>query len=573
MKLLKNYYLKYYKEIILAIIFLVAEALCELQIPGYIADIISKGIALNDQAVIKECGLMMMLYTGICVVCSVFVTYFASKVGSFVARDLREDLYKKIITFTHQEYEQFEMASLITRCTNDITQVENFTISFLRLAMLVPVMSVGGIIKAIEYSSSIQSIENIIVIGISIIVFIMIAGLVIVLPKVKLMQKQMDKINRVSSDALLGMMDIRALNNEQLEINRFGNANKELKKTSTFVNRIMQVLVPAMTTIMYVLSILVLIVIAKVVEDVSQIANMMAFIQYVMHVIVSFTIVAMVFFVLPRAIVAFRRIKEILNVENKEEESLTNKIENGSIVFKNVSLKFNNDENYALEDISFEIENGEKVAIVGATGSGKSSIIRLITKLVKKSDGNIKIGNVDIEGIKSKDLRQDLSCVMQKSFLFSGTIKSNVAYSNNLLEEIKIKRALDISSASEFVEKLENKLDSDVKQNGANLSGGQKQRLNIARSVAKEALIYIFDDSFSALDFNTDLNIRQHINKYLKDKTVIMVAQRISTIKNADKIIVLDKGKIVNIGKHEELIENCEIYKQIAKSQLVESDE
>lgn len=573
MKILKNYYLKYYKEILIAIIFIIGEALCELQLPGYISNIISKGIAVNNQEIIKDYGIMMMLYTAGSVACAIVVGYFSAKVGAYVARDIRLDLYKKIIDFNYSEYEKFEMSSLVTRCTNDITQVQTFTSAFLRLSMLIPVMSIGGIIKALEYSSSIQSIENLIIIGIGSVLIIMAIGLVIVLPKVRLMQKQVDKINRVSHDALIGMMDIRSFNNEKFEMNRFDTVNKDLSKTTLFVNRIMQVLVPAMTTIMYVLSILVLIVIAKVVEDVAQIANMMAFIQYVMHVIISLTMVALIFFVMPRAAVAFKRIKEILDTQEKDKLDKGITIKDGSIKFEKVSFNFDKKGKDALKEVSFTIENGQKVAIVGATGAGKSSIIRLITKLIRKDSGNIFIGNESIDNISEEEIRDKVSCVMQKSILFKGTIKSNVAYSNQNMSEELIDSALTVSSAKEFVDNMSNSILSEVKQNGSNLSGGQKQRLNIARSVAKDSLIYIFDDSFSALDFKTDLKVRQEIDKFLKDKTIIVIAQRISTIKNADKIIVLDGGEVVDIGSHEKLMESCEKYVQLASSQLEEENE
>ena len=546
---------------------LIGEGLCELQLPGYISDIITYGVAVSNLSAVKEYGLKMIVYTLGSISFAIAVGYFSSSVSSYIARDLREKVYTKTLQMETKDFNRFSTSSLINRCSNDVNQIQSFATTLLRTFMLIPIMGVGGVIKAIKYSGGIKQIENMIAIGIGVIIFVIIAAVLIVIPKVINMQKKVDEVNKISGNQLNGKLVIRALNKQEEEEKRFDNANTQLMKSTLFVNRIMAVMIPAMTTVMYVISILILIIIKNVVEDVSQIANMLAFIQYVLHIIMAFTMIAMVFILMPRSIVATNRIEEVLCVDIKKTNESNNNSISFPIVFDDVSYLYDNSQ--ALDHVSFQINKGESVGIIGATGSGKTTLVKLIPAVLSLNGGDIYFGKNNQKDIDVDLLRKQVSFVSQKSYLFSGSIRSNVAYSNSTLSDDKVLEAIKAAQIDELLNDKEG-LDKHVSQGGANISGGQKQRLSIARGIAKDAEIYIFDDAFSSLDYKTEKKVRQSIDEKLKDKTKIFISQRILSIKNLDKIIVLDKGKVVGIGNHRQLIESCSLYKQIAQSQFAE---
>ena len=567
MKNVSKVFLKYWLYILGACLCLIGEGLCELQLPGYISDIITYGVAVSNLSAVKEYGLKMIVYTLGSISFAIAVGYFSSSVSSYIARDLREKVYTKTLQMETKDFNRFSTSSLINRCSNDVNQIQSFATTLLRTFMLIPIMGVGGVIKAIKYSGGIKQIENMIAIGIGVIIFVIIAAVLIVIPKVINMQKKVDEVNKISSNQLNGKLVIRALNKQEEEEKRFDNANTQLMKSTLFVNRIMAVMIPAMTTVMYVISILILIIIKNVVEDVSQIANMLAFIQYVLHIIMAFTMIAMVFILMPRSIVATNRIEEVLCVDIKKTNESNNNSISFPIVFDDVSYSYDNSQ--ALDHVSFQINKGESVGIIGATGSGKTTLVKLIPAVLSLNGGDIYFGKNNQKDIDVDLLRKQVSFVSQKSYLFSGSIRSNVAYSNSTLSDDKVSEAIKAAQIDELLNDKEG-LYKHVSQGGANISGGQKQRLSIARGIAKDAEIYIFDDAFSSLDYKTEKKVRQSIDEKLKDKTKIFISQRISSIKNLDKIIVLDKGRIVGIGNHKQLMESCSLYKQIAQSQFVE---
>lgn len=537
------------------------------------SQIVSEGIAMGDMPTVYKYGLIMLGVALAGSASSIFVSFFASRVGASLARDLRNDMFVRVSNFANAEFDKFSISSLITRATNDVTQVQVFTIMFLRMVMYAPIMGVGGVIKAIRMSEGMSAM--IIVIGVAVAtLLILVAVLIItVLPKFNILQKQIDRVNQVANDELNGLMVIRAFNTQNYEEARFDKANKDLTKTGLFAYRVMALLSPYITLVMFGVSVAVVWVAAYLAEDITQVANMMAFIQYAMQIIMSFMMLSMAFVLMPRAAVSAGRISEVLStpVSVKNRETTVDAPVDGDIVFDNVSYSYGG-ETDAVEDISFTVRKGETLAIIGSTGSGKSTIVNLLPRLADVTKGKITIGGVDVRDFDLKKLRANIGFVPQKNILFSGSISTNVKYSDPSMSDARMKKAADIAQAKDFIEEKEAGYDSEIAQGGDNVSGGQKQRLAIARALAKEAPIYVFDDSFSALDFKTDANLRQAIKEKLAGSTVIMVAQRVGTIKNADKIIVLDDGRIVGQGTHEELLKTCTVYADIAKSQLSEEE-
>lgn len=576
MKSIFKYYRRYAHLIFASLFFLTLEAICELQLPSYMSSLVSEGIGASDMNVIWSYGWRMLVITLIACICSVLVGYFASKTSARMSRDIRSDMFSKVMNFANEEYNKFSVSSLITRCTNDITQIQMLTYIFLRMIMFAPIMGIGGTIKAIQFSSGISSLAFVIVGAIAIVVVLIIIALTIVQPKYMKMQKQIDKVNQIASDELNGMLVIRAFNTQLHEEQRFDNANKDLTKTALFTSRMMAILMPVMTIVMNGVMVAIIWIFASKVDDISQISNMMAFMQYSLHIIMSFMMISMIFIVLPRAIVSIKRVGEVLSmpisIYNKEDKQEPSGIRlKGDIKFDNVSYSYGGGVP-AVENISFEAKSGEVTAIIGSTGSGKSTIINLIPRLMDASTGSITIDGIDVKDINLKDLRNNIGFVPQKNTLFSGTIQSNIEYGKEVISEEEMRKAARIAQAEEFIDSSEEGYQREIAQGGTNVSGGQKQRLAIARALSKNAPIYIFDDSFSALDFKTDAKLRMALNEEMADATVIIVAQRVGTIKNADRIIVLDDGKIVGIGKHEELLRTCKTYKDIAKSQLSEEE-
>lgn len=537
------------------------------------SQIVADGIAVGDMQTVYKYGLIMLGVALAGSVSSVCVSFFASRTGASLARDLRNDVFLKVSNFANAEFDKFSISSLITRATNDITQVQTFTIMFLRMVMYAPIMGVGGVIKAIKMSEGMSSM--IIVIGVAVAtLLILVAVLIItVLPKFKILQKQIDRVNQVANDELNGLMVIRAFNTQNYEEERFDKANKDLTKTSLFAYRVMALLSPYITLVMFGVSVAVVWIAAYMAEDITQVANMMAFIQYAMQIIMSFMMLSMAFVLMPRAAVSAGRVSEVLTtpISVTNREVTVDAPVDGDIVFDKVGYSYGG-ETEAIEDISFTVKKGETLAIIGSTGSGKSTIVNLLPRLADVTEGKITIGGVDVRDFDLKKLRANIGFVPQKNILFSGTIESNIKYSDPSMSDDRMKEAGEIAQAKDFIEEKEDGYNSDIAQGGDNVSGGQKQRIAIARALAKNAPIYVFDDSFSALDFKTDANLRQAIKEKLTGATVIMVAQRVGTIKNADKIIVLDEGRIVGQGTHEELLKNCPVYEDIARSQLSEEE-
>ncbi len=537
------------------------------------SQIVSEGIAVGDMQVVYKYGLIMLGVALAGSVSSICVSFFASRAAAAVSRDLRNDLFFKVSNFANAEFDKFSISSLITRATNDVTQVQIFTVMFLRMVMYAPIMGVGGVIKAIRMSDGMSAM--IIVIGVAVATLLVLVAVLIitVLPKFKVLQKQIDRVNQVAGDELNGLMVIRAFNTQDYEEARFDEANKALTKTGLFANRVMALLSPYITLVMFGVSVAVVWIAALMAEDITQVANMMAFIQYAMQIIMSFMMLSLAFVLLPRAAVSAGRVSEVLStpISVVNRENTVDAPVDGDIVFDNVGYSYGG-ETEAVRDISFTVKKGETVAIIGSTGSGKSTVVNLLPRLADVTEGSITIGGVDVRDFDLKKLRAGIGFVPQKNILFSGTISTNIKYSDPAMSDERMKEAGEIAQAKEFIEEKESGYDSEIAQGGDNVSGGQKQRIAIARALAKKAQIYVFDDSFSALDFKTDANLRQAIKEKLSGATVIMVAQRVGTIKNADKIIVLDEGKIVGQGTHEELLKNCAVYADIAKSQLSEEE-
>ena len=530
------------------------------------------GLNLDDiqSSYIFSAGINMLLLALFSAMCAMIVGFLASKVAAGVARDLRKAVFKKVQSFANKEFNKFSLASLITRSTNDITQLQMVIVMSLRMLCFAPIMGIGSIVRAYE---NCRSMSWIMVLSVVILIGIVFVVFSVTMPKFKLVQKLVDKLNLVSRENLTGTMVIRAFGMEQFQEERFDEVNKNLTKTNLFVNRVMVLMMPLMMLLMNLTSVLIVWVGAKQIDaGLIQVGNMMAFIQYAMHVIMSFLIVSMVFIMIPRASVSARRVSEVLDTEvelkdpKEEKEFISEK--RGEIEFKNVSFAYPGASEYILKDINFTARRGETTAIIGSTGSGKSTLIQLVPRLFDVSKGELCINGVDVRDVSQEKLRDSIGFVPQKGVLFKGTIRSNLQYGDENASDEDLKKVLDIAQASEFVYSNPLGLDREIASGGTNVSGGQRQRLSIARAIAKKADIYVFDDSFSALDYKTDRLVRKALNDKLSDATIMIVAQRISTIRHADKIIVLDEGKIVGEGTHDELIKTCEVYKEIALSQL-----
>ena len=500
---------------------------------------------------------------------TILIGFFASRVGAGIGRDLREKVFRKVVSFSNAEMDKFSTASLITRSTNDIQQIQMVAVLLLRMVAYAPIVGAGGVIKVMETGAGMGWI---IVLAIVVIMsYIMILNS-IAMPKFKLMQKLVDNINLVSREILTGLSVIRAFGREEKEEERFDEANHNLTKTMLFTNRVMTFMMPGMMMLMNLLSIGIVWVGAhKIDAGNMQVGAMTAFITYAMMIVMSFLMLTMLSIMIPRAAVAANRIEEVLQTESSirdaaEPEQMTS--HNGVVKFSHVNFRYPGAEADVLHDIDFIAEPGKTTAIIGSTGCGKSTLVNLIPRLYDVTDGSITLDGKDIRDIRMADLREEIGFVPQKGILFSGTIASNLRFGKEDASDAQIGKAAEIAQATEFIEAKEKKYDSEIAQGGSNVSGGQKQRLAIARAVAKDPKIFIFDDSFSALDLKTDAALRKALAENVKDSTVIIVAQRISTILHAEQILVLDDGKIVGKGTHEELLASCDVYQQIAKSQL-----
>ena len=513
---------------------------------------------------LKMVGMALMIG-----IVTVLVGFFASRVGAGIGRTLREKVFKQVVGFSNAEMDKFSTASLITRSTNDIQQIQMVSVMLLRMVAYAPILGIGGVLKVVQTGAGMGWI---IVLAILVILGYVMVLMAVAMPKFQLMQKLVDNINLVSREILTGLSVIRAFGREKKEEERFDVANKDLTKTMLFTNRVMTFMMPGMMMIMNVLSVGIVWVGAhKIDAGTMQVGAMTAFITYSMMIVMSFLMLTMMSIMLPRAAVAADRIDEVIQTESsihdaKEPEKVTT--HNGVVKFSHVNFKYPGAEEDVLHDIDFTAEPGQTTAIIGSTGCGKSTLVNLIPRLYDVTDGSITLDGKDIRNITMSDLRDEIGFVPQKGVLFSGTIASNLRFGKDDATDEEIKKAAEIAQATEFIEAKDDKYESAIAQGGSNVSGGQKQRLAIARAIAKDPKIFIFDDSFSALDLKTDAALRKALAENVKDSTVIIVAQRISTILHAEQILVLDDGKIVGKGTHEELLKSCEVYRQIAKSQL-----
>ena len=534
-----------------------------------------KAIGMNTDSIQNQyiimAGLKMLGISLIIMISAISIMCLSARVAARLAKTLREKVFKKVLRFSNKEFSEYSTASLITRSTNDIQQIQGLIAILFRVLVYAPIIGIGGFLRVLNQSDN--SMAWIIGVAIVAILFVVATLFIIAMPRFKKLQQLIDKLNLVAREILTGLPVIRAFNTEKKEEKRFDKANMDLTKTNLFVNRAMSFMMPTLMLIMNGISLLIVWVGAHGIDNgTMQVGNMMAFIQYTMQIVMSFLMISMVSIMLPRASVSANRINEIIEtdeaIKDSKEPKKLNPNKKGLVEFKNVSFRYPDSDEEVLSDISFTAEPGKTTAIIGSTGSGKSTIVNLIPRFYDITSGNLLIDGVDIKDISNKDLRKIIGFVPQKGILFSGTIESNIKYGNPNMPDEQMIEAAQIAQATEFIESKPEKYQEPIAQGGSNVSGGQKQRLSIARAIAIDPEILVFDDSFSALDFKTDSILRAELAKKTQDKTVIIVAQRINTILNADQIIVLEDGKVVGKGTHEELIKTNETYKQIALSQL-----
>ena len=505
---------------------------------------------------------------------SVLVGLLASRVGASTGRDLRGKVFRKVVGFSNNEFDQFSTASLITRSTNDIQQIQMLIVMLLRIVLYAPLIAIGGIYKVFQTN---VSMSWIIALAAILIVLVVSVLFIVAMPKFKIMQQLVDKLNLVTREILTGLSVIRAFSTEKHEEERFDKANRDLTKTNLFVNRAMTFMMPVMMVVMNAISVLIVWTGAHGINDGQmQVGDMMAFIQYTMQIIMGFLMLCMISVMLPRAAVAAERVDEVLTsktiIKDPEQPKHLPKKTEGVLKFNHVSFKYPGADEDVLEDIDFTAHPGQTTAIIGSTGSGKSTLVNLIPRFYDVTEGSITLDGIDIREMTQQELRSKLGYVPQKGVLFSGTIGSNIMFGNPDGNEQDMEEAAKIAQATEFIDTKSKKYDSTISQGGGNVSGGQKQRLSIARAIAKHPKLFVFDDSFSALDYKTDVALRKALKEKTSDSTVLIVAQRISTILHAEQIIVLDDGKIAGVGTHQELLKNCEVYQQIAASQLSEAE-
>lgn len=579
-KLLKNLRKKEIFLILISCVFIFISVDLELKMPDYMATITklvqTEGSKMKD--IITNGGYMLLCALG-SLICSIVVGFLISYIASKFSMNIRSKLFNTVEDLDMEEIKEFSPSSLITRTTNDVSQIEMLLGMGLQLLIKAPITAVWAVTKILNKNMS-WSIITAVSLAILLVTLIIIS--LIVVPKFKIVQKLIDKLNNVTRENLTGIRVVRAFNAENYQENKFNEVNTSLTKQQMFNQKTFAIMSPMMYLVMYFLTLSIYYVGAYLINDASfsskigLFGDMIVFSSYAMQVIMSFLMLAMIFMMLPRAQVSAKRINEVLDKKVKlKEGNITSSKETGTITFKNVSFKYPKAEEYVLKDISFDIKKGETVAFIGSTGSGKSTLINLIPRFYDVTEGEILVDNINVKDYKEEVLNDKIGYIPQKAVIFSGTINSNIGFGKVNGKKVslkKIKESANVAQASEFIEKLDNKYNSLVARSGTNLSGGQKQRIAIARAIARNPEIYIFDDSFSALDYKTDYTLRKELKKYTKSATILIVAQRIGTIINADKIIVLESGNCVGIGTHKELLKTCDVYKEIALSQLKEDE-
>lgn len=575
-KMFKNMSKKEALFAILSILFMVLQVWLELRIPEYMSKITQLVTTSSEiSSVIKE-GTWMILCALGSLVTAIVIGYFSSYVGTSFEKNLRAKIFKKVQDFGMEEIKKFSTSSLITRDTNDVTQVKNFVVMGTQMLARAPIMAVMAIMKIIGKQWQFSLVTAI---GVLVVMTMVSVIVVFVIPKFKKIQTLTDNLNRITRENLTGIKVVRAYNAEDYQQEKFSKANDELTNTHLFVGKIMSLMNPVMTTVMSSLSLAIywigagLINSANMMDKITIFSDMVVFSSYAVQVIMSFMFLVMIFIIYPRAAVSMGRISEILDTIPKVRDGKkSNKAKlKGVVELRNVSFKYPDADECILENINLKVGQGETVAFIGGTGSGKSTLINLIPRFYDATSGEVLIDGVNVQDMKLEELHNKIGYVSQKAFLFKGTVNSNIKFGKTSKKELtdeEVWNALNVSQSSEFVKKMDDKLESDIAQGGTNVSGGQKQRLSIARAIARDPEIYIFDDSFSALDFKTDYILRNELNKYCKNATKLIVAQRIGTIMDADKIVVLDSGKCVGIGTHKELLKTCSVYKEICESQL-----
>ena len=578
LKLLKNLGKKEWLLMTISLVLIIAQVWLELKMPDYMSEITvlvqTEGSQMSE--IITNGAYMLACALG-SLISAVIVGYLASNISASFSMKVRKKLFNKVGNLAMNEVKMFSTSSLITRTTNDITQIQMLVAMGLQLMIKAPITAVWAITKILNKSWQWSAITGV---GIVVLLSVISTLMVIVMPRFKKVQKLIDKINGVTRENLTGIRVVRAFNAEKYQEEKFEKVNTDLTNMQLFNQKAFSVLSPVMYLVMYFLTLAIYFVGALLIKDalmaekIGLFGDMVVFSSYAMQIIMSFLMLAMIFMMLPRAEVSAERINEVLDTEISIKDGKVNKDltdERGTVEFKNVSFKYPDADEYLLKDISFKANKGETVAFIGSTGSGKSTLINLVPRFYDVTDGEILIDGVNVKDYTQEFLHDKLGYVSQKAVIFNDTVKNNVSYGENGKGEIseeKIKKAIEVAQGKEFIEKMENQYDTEMSQGGTNVSGGQKQRISIARAIARDPEIYIFDDSFSALDYKTDSVLRKELKKYTKDATTLIVAQRIGTIMNADKIIVLDEGKVVGMGTHKELLKNCPVYEQIALSQL-----
>ncbi len=566
--MIKELIKKYYKIILVIIGFTCIQALANLKLPEYMSEIVNNGIIKSNMDFIFSTGVKMLIVTLIGSGIAIFVSYITSKFGADIARFFRQKIFSKVTNFSRSNYKKFQTSSLITRTNNDINQIQMAATMMFRMITLALMMGIGGVIKAIIKSEGMSSLAIVVSIAVALILILLLVIYFVVLPKFSIIQKLLDKVNGKTRETLNGILVIRAFNQQITEEEKYDKINEKYSKTEQFLNRSMAILNPYIMAILNGVSIAIIWIVSSTATNVGAIGNMLAFQQYAIQIVMAFLTISMLFIFLPRAGISYKRIMEVMNTLDEDKTNQTDKLKNviGEIEFKNVSFKYPDADDYILKNISFHAKPGSITAFIGSTGSGKSTIVQLIPKLYEVTEGSILIDNHDIKNIDEFNLRDQIGYVTQKAKLFAGTIKSNLNLGDKKIKDDYLNKTLKYAELSNFT------LDKEVSQGGANLSGGQKQRVSIARALAKNPKILIFDDCFSALDFKTDSKIRKTIQKNYSDATIIIVAQRIGTILNADNIIVLNEGVIESQGTHEQLKKTSKIYQEIILSQYGKED-